>query len=143
MKKLLVPAVLVLFLAGLANAGDVGTQAEAEQLVKKAVAYVKSSGKEKAMAEFNNLNGKFNSKDLYIFAVDFQGIVLAQGGNPKLVGKDFSKMPFIQKMIELAQTKGSGWADYKWTNPTTKKVESKTSYVQRIDNYFLGCGVYK
>jgi len=111
--------------------------------VKKAAALVKANGKEKAMAEFNNRKGAFNDRDLYIFAVDFNGKVLAQGGNPKLVGKDFSKIPFIRDMIALAKSKGSGWVDYKWTNPVTKKLESKTSYVQRIDDYFLGCGVYK
>ena len=143
MKKILVTFVLCFFLAGLAGAADNGTPAEAEQLVKKGVALVKANGKEKAMAEFNNRKGAFNDRDLYIFAVDFNGKVLAQGGNPKLVGKDFSKIPFIRDMIALAKSKGSGWVDYKWTNPVTKKLQSKTSYVQRIDDYFLGCGVYK
>ena len=50
---------------------------------------------------------------------------------------------FMKKFIETAKTQGSGWVDYKWVNPVTKKIESKSTYIQKMDNYFLGCGIYK
>jgi len=31
--------------------------------------------------------------------------------------EDADGEPFIQKMIEVAKSKGKGWVDYKWTNP--------------------------
>jgi signal transduction histidine kinase len=46
-------------------------------------------------------------------------------------------------MIALAKNKGNGWLDYKWTNPVSKKVEDKSTYVQRHDDFFIGCGIYK
>jgi cytochrome c len=147
MKKLFVVILINLFLVGVAFAG--GTADEAKTLMDKAVAYVKANGKEKAFAEFTNQKGKFIDRDLYIFAVDFKGLTLAHGGNEKLVGKDMYGLKdaddklFIQKFIEVAKTKGSGWVDYKWSNPLTKKIENKSTYVQRIDDYFLGCGIYK
>ena len=68
-KRILVIAVclMVAGTASLALAGDHGTAAEAEALVKKAVAFIKANGKDKAFAEFGNPKGQFTSKDLYIF----------------------------------------------------------------------------
>ena len=110
---------------------------------------MKANGKEKAFAEFTNQKGKFIDRDLYIFAVDFKGLTLAHGGNQKLVGRDMYGLKdaddkfFIQKFIEVAKTKGNGWVDYKWSNPLTKKIENKSTYIQRVEDYFLGCGIYK
>ena len=59
---------------GLAIAKEKGTAAEAKALVKKAVAYVKEVGKEKALVEFNNPKGKFVHKDLYVFVTDISGV---------------------------------------------------------------------
>jgi len=128
-----------------------GTAKEAEALVKKAAAYIEANGKEKAFAEFTDPKGKFTDRDLYIFVVDFNGLTLAHGGNSKLVGKEMSELKdadgkfFIKEFIKLAKTKGSGWVDYKWENPVTKKIEQKSTYIQRQrqEDYFLGCGIYK
>ena len=143
-------SILIVFVAvNFSFAAEKGTAPEAKALVGKAAAYVKAVGKDKAMAEFNNPKGKFINKDLYIFVVDFKGITLANGGNAKLAGRDMSGLQdangkfFIKEMITLAKAKGSGWIDYKWTNAVTKKVEPKSSYVQRVDDYFIGCGIYK
>jgi len=147
MKKLFVVILATLFLASPAFAG--GTADEAKSLVDKAASYVKTNGKDKAFAEFTNQKGQFVDRDLYIFAVDFKGLTLAHGGNAKLVGRDMFGLKdaddklFIQNFIEVAKTKGSGWVDYKWANPVTKKIEKKSTYVCKVDDYFLGCGIYK
>ena len=128
-----------------------GTAKEAETLVKKAATYIEANGKEKGFAEFTDTKGKFTDRDLYIFVVDFNGLTLAHGGNSKLVGKEMSELKdadgkfFIKEFIKLAKTKGSGWVDYKWENPVTKKIEQKSTYIQRQrqEDYFLGCGIYK
>jgi cytochrome c len=147
MKKLLIAILVNFLLVSFAFAG--GTAKEAQTLVEKGVAYLKANGKEKAFAEFTDTKGKFIDRDLYIFVVDFKGLTLAHGGNPKLVGKDMSELKdsdgkfFIKAFIELAKTKGSGWVDYKWQNPVTKQIEPKSSYIHRHEDYFLGCGIYK
>lgn len=152
MKKSLIFIIASFFVfTGMAYGADfkAGTPKEAKLLVEKATAYFKSKGKDAAMKAFNSPNGGFIDRDLYIFALDFKGITLANGGNPRLVGKnmihvrDTQNKPFIKEMIDLAQTKGSGWIDYKWTHPVTKKIVEKTSYVKRVGNYLLGCGAYK
>ena len=148
MKKIFAAILVNLLLVSFSFAAG-GTANEAKTMVDKAAAFVKAEGKEKAFAEFTDPKGKFVDRDLYIFAVDFEGITLAHGGNAKLVGKDMSGlkdadgMYFIKEFIGLAKAKGSGWVDYKWVNPVTKKIEPKSTYIQKMDNYFLGCGIYK
>ncbi|HCE07957.1 MAG TPA: histidine kinase, partial [Oxalobacteraceae bacterium] len=39
--------------------------------------------------------------------------------------------------------KGKGWVDYKWPNPATKILEAKSSYVERYEDVYVGCGIYK
>ena len=126
-----------------------GTADEAQALVEKAMNCIAAEGKDKAFAEFSNSAGAFVDRDLYIFVVDLNGITLAHGGNAQLVGRDMSRLRdadgvyFIQNFIEMAKEQGRGWVDYKWVNPTTKKIEHKSTYIQRRDDYFLGCGIYK
>jgi cytochrome c len=148
MKRIL-GALLILMVAVTFAFAAGGTADEAKSLVDKAAAYVKANGKDKSFAEFTNRQGSFVDRDLYIFAVDFKGLTIAHGGNEKLVGKDMFGLKdadgklFIQEFIEMAKTKGSGWVDYKWVNPQTNKIENKSTYVQKVDDYFLGCGIYK
>ncbi|MCV2354332.1 cache domain-containing protein [Paucibacter sp. B2R-40] len=148
-KKTLQLLLASLVMAGAAQAADQGTAAEAEAMVKKAVAYIKTNGTEKAYEEFTS--GKsFKDRDLYIIVYDLNGKNLAQGANPKLVGKDLIGLkdpdgkPLIQMFIELAKTKGKGWVEgYKFLNPVTQKIEGKAMYLERVGETLVGCGVYK
>ncbi|MCX7856496.1 MAG: cache domain-containing protein [Deltaproteobacteria bacterium] len=131
-----------------AFASEFGTEEEAKAMVKKAIAYVKEVGKEKALAEFSNTKGKFIDRDLYIFVYDMNGVVLAHGQNPKLVGKnlynvkDADGKEYVKERIELIKAKGSGWQEYKFMNPVTKKIEQKKAYVERYEDMIIGCGAY-
>lgn len=144
-----VVAVLVFF--GTVLMAQAATQEDAKTMVEKAVAFWKATGKDKAIAEFNNPKGQFVKGDMYIHAQDFNGIMLANGGNQKLVGqnhmevKDSTGKPFVKDQIQVAKTKGSGWVTYMWTNPATKKLQQKTAFVQRVEgeNIFIGCGIWK
>ena len=149
MKKVLVAIVMCMFLMGIV--GEViaaGTAAEAEAMVKKGAAYIKANGKDKALKEFTD-GTQFKKDDLYIFVLDSKGLTLAHGGNPKLVGKDMAGLKdaagkfFIKDIVDAAKAKGTGWSDYKWTNPVTKKIEDKSTYFMMVDDMVLGCGIYK
>ncbi|SFM29823.1 cache domain-containing protein [Rugamonas rubra] len=144
-------ALMALALSQGAQAEERATAAEATALVKKAVAYIKANGKDKAFAEFSNPKGQFVDRSLYIFVYDVKGTNMAIGnGNAgKMVGKNLLDMRdaegtyLIQGLIEVAKTKGSGWFDYKWPNPVSKAIEAKSSYVEKIDDLVVGCGIYK
>lgn len=133
-----------------AVAADKASPNEAVAMVKKAVALVKSEGKDKAFAAFADpANKDFHDRDLYLYVYDMNGVSLAHGTNPKMVGKNLLNMkdnegkPMIQEMVKVAKEKGSGWVDYKWPNPVTKAVEAKSGYVERVDDFLIGSGVYK
>ena len=147
--RFVVAAALGMVLLGGAHAADQGTAPEAEAMVKRAVAYIKANGPEKAAEEFTN--GKtFKDRDLYIAYTELTGKVLAHGGNPKLVGKNLNGLkdsdgsPFFQMLVDLAKNKGHGWSDsYRFLNPVTQKIEAKTMYVERVGESYVGVGVYK
>ena len=148
--KVLIHSIAVgCLMLGAAQAADQGTPAEAEAMVKKAVAYIKANGQERAAEEFTN--GKsFKDRDLYVSYYELSGKVIGHGANPKLVGKDLIGLKdpdgklFIQMIVDVAKTKGKGWTDtYKFRNPTTDKVSEKVIYVERVGETWVGVGVYK
>jgi len=151
MKKLFVVVLISILTVGVAvaYAAEKGTAKEAIAMVDKGVAYINANGKEKAFAAFNNPKGEFVKGDLYIYVLDLQGVCLAHGANVKHVGKLFLNIPdpdgkmFFREIVELAKTKGSGWVDYKWTNPISKKIEAKTTYCKKVKDVVVACGVYK
>lgn len=153
MRKYLFSIVLAVFSivsSGAAGAADKGTPDEAVALVSKAVALVKAKGRDAALAEFNNPKGAFVDRDLYIFVIDKDGVTLANGVNARLIGKnvlqlkDVDGVYFIKKFIEIGDTKGKGWGpQYKWSNTVTHAMENKQSYVEKVDDLYIGCGVYK
>jgi cytochrome c len=141
-----------LFAIGLqapAMAGDRGTPAEATAMVKKAIEYMKTNGRDKAYAEFNNPKGSFRDRDLYIFVYDMKGTTLAHGTNPKLLGKNLMELKdadgtyIVKSFLEVGNSKGKGWVDYKWPNPISKAIEPKTTYVEKYEDVVVGAGVYK
>lgn len=66
-------------------------------------------------------------------------------GSNHLQLRDVNGKYFIQEMIEVAKTKGSGWVEYSWTNPLTKKLQTKVTYVKKVEgaDVFIGCGVFR
>lgn len=142
---------LVGFVSVNAMAQEHGTKDEAKAMADKAVAYIKSAGTEKAFKDFTNDKASWTKKDMYVYVTDFQGNILAHGANEKLVGKslleikDQNGKQFIKEAIEVVKSKGSGWIDYDWAHPQTKKVEGKTTYVLKAGSFdgFVAVGVYR
>lgn len=136
-------------MASSAFAAETGTAQEATAMVKKAVAFLKANGKEKTLAEVSNSSGQFIDRDLYISVYDMNGTVLAHGVNPKLIGKDVSALKdadgkeFIKDILGQAKAKGKGNSDYKWPNPVSKEIQSKTVYFEKADDLVFSSGYYK
>jgi len=148
-RSLVIVGILIFATACIANAATVD---EAKALAQSAAAFAKANGKDKAAAEFGNPKGQFTKGELYITFVDFNGVVLMHGAAPALAGKNLleSKDPvtgkfFVKEQIEIAKTAGSGWASYNWTNPATKAMQMKKSWVQRVEGMdaYVVCGVFQ
>ncbi len=129
-------------------ATDKGTAPEAESLVKKAIAFYQKNGRDKALAEFSNTKGSFVDRDLYVTVYDMKGNCLAHI-NQRMVGRNFidvrdtDGVHFLADRLEAAKTKDSGWQDYKYFNPVSKRVEPKSMYWQKSDGIVFAAGFYK
>ena len=134
---------------GAAAAGDGASKDDAVAMVKKAVAFIKEQGPEKAYPEITDKAGKFHDRDLYVVVYQLDGKVLAHGSNPKFVGKDMIDAQdvdgklFVKERVEMAAKQPTFWQDYKFVNPVDKKVEPKTMYCERLDNTAVCAGIYK
>lgn len=149
MKKILMGILIGLLCVSFANAAEKGTAKEAKALLDKAVAYYKANGKDKAFAAFNDTKGMFVKGDLYIYVINLSGDVISHGANAKLIGqhmidlKDSDGKKFIKAILDDANAKGTGTMDYKWTNPTSKKIEQKSTFFEKVGDIILICGYYK
>ncbi|MHB8495087.1 MAG: cache domain-containing protein [Casimicrobiaceae bacterium] len=93
---------------------------------------------------------QFRDRDLYPFVYNFEGVSVAHGANPKMVGKLWISMKdqdgnfLIKEMVAISRGPGSGWVNYKWPNPLTHKIQDKSAYIEKLgDHYFVGVGVYR
>jgi cytochrome c len=150
MKKILAVLLVVgLVVGGATYSIAKGTTKEAQTMVDKAIAYFNANGKAAAFAAFDDSKGKFVKEDLYIYVVDMKGDIVSHGANKKLIGQHFIDIKdadgklFFREILKVAKTKGSGWVDYKWTNPVTKRVEAKSCYLKKSGDFVFCCGVYK
>ncbi len=117
--------------------------------VDNAVEYARINGKDTALLEFDKKNGSFMKGDLYIYAYDFNGTVIAHPVNPELIGvnriseKDAHGDYFIKNLNDAALN-GSGFVLYYYINPVhNNTVEQKLGYVRKVDDtWWLGSGVY-
>ena len=125
------------------------TAAEATAMVKKGVAFIKTNGKDKGYAEISNKAGQFTDRDLYLVVYGLDGTVRAHGANEKMIGKNLIELKdvdgkaFVKERVELAQSKGTFWQDYKFTNPVNKKIEPKSMYCEKLEDTAVCGGIYK
>ena len=122
---------------------------KATAMVRESVAFVKANGTEKAAAEIANKEGEFRKDDHYLVIYGLDGTVRAHGSNQKMVGKnliavkDIDGKEFVKEGVELAKAKGTFWQDYKFASPTTKKIEPKAMYCEKLDDAVVCGGIYK
>jgi len=131
-----------------AQAAPHATIAQTQALLDKAVAELKAEGPGKAFAAFNDANGAYKTRELYVFVFDAKGVYEASGANPRLVGTNAIDMtdaegkPLVREMIAVAQRKGQGRVDYIWLNRADNRVEHKRSLVQQVGDHIVGVGYY-
>ena len=119
------------------------------RFVDTAAAYAKEHGKAAALSEFNNLNGTFIDEDLYVFAYEMNGTVIALPYQQGLLGMDrtgiadSNGVQFIDRLTGIAR-EGGGSVYYIYPNPKDNyREEFKISYVRPVDSgWFVGSGVY-
>jgi len=96
-------------------------------------------------------NSRFlDDNSAYIFTESISGFSICNPANPSLEGSysidqtDANGKKIVQDMIEMASYIGYGFIEYDYLNPSTNKIESKTTFVQSIpnQNWYIGSGFY-
>lgn len=147
----LMAAVLGLGLVSTSLAQERGTKDEAVAMTNAAAEHVKKVGPDQAFKDFSEDKATWTKKDLYVMAYNHDGTCMAHGANGKLVGKnlinlkDANGKEIIKAFTVVSTSKGSGWVDYEWAHPQSKKVESKSTYAMKLDGYdgWVGVGIYR
>ena len=142
-------AVLLALACAVAGAAE-PTEKDAIAMAERGAAYIKAHGKDEMMKKISAKDPDFVQGSLYVDMRDINtGIVLAHPINPSIVGKDLTDVPdasgkkYRREIIELAARKGKGWVDYMYKNPTSGKIEPKTTYILRVGDAVLEAGIYK
>ena len=125
-----------------------GTAEEAMNLVQRALDYRGQSGRDAFVRDLTEPGKGFYDRDMYVFALDRQGGYRAFGGKPDRVGSRVQDIAgvdgqaLLESIVLQAETE-PGWVEYDIVNPTTGHIQTKMSYVMKVDDLYVGCGVYK
>ncbi len=124
-------------------------------MVKAAVALFNQymEKKQPAVSLFSLLNYPLNTQfilgDLYLYALDFNGVIVAQGDRPRLVGSNSlehrdpqGKQENLEIINKLKETKSGGiWVEYISRNAPKRVYAEKVADAEGKE-YFLACGYY-
>ena len=126
------------------------TRDDASTMVRKAVEFYRKNGRETFLKEIQNPQGEFRRGELYAFVYDRNMTMLSHPVKPELVNqklldqKDWAGGKYFRREIQqVALSKGNGWVDYEYENPTSKQREPKTTYVEGVDDLIVCAGAYK
>ncbi len=145
--------IALVLMAAVALAADVAAESSVRDecifLCKAAANFVSDRGVDAGIAEIGRKDGRFVSKNTYVFLMDLEGNRLAHPyafpNDPKIMKlsgmKDTTGKLFVREYIEIVKTRGEGWTEYMYPKPEElqkpvpfkEKVSSKKlSYVYRI-----------
>lgn len=127
-------------------------QDTAVAMVNDAIAHYDQVGRDKAFADFSDkTNAEFVKGEFYVIAADAEkGTFLAHPINPALVNnpkiwdlKDVNNRYIIRDMVQAGKDHpDGGWTEYVWTQPETKKLTPKKTYVKVHDGLLFMVGYY-
>jgi signal transduction histidine kinase len=92
---------------------------------------------------------EFRDRDLYVFVIGPDHKTVAHGGNARnlgydltISGVDYEGKRYGEEMISQASEQGA-WVNYKYPDPNTGQVLSKSTWFVLHDGYIFGSRIYK
>lgn len=124
--------------------------------VQNASAYVAAVGEHEALAEFSRKDSKFSHGDVYVYAYDYNGTLLAHPYEPDLVGTDRLNWTDIRglqviRIGAFTASTGGGFIAYLYPAPKGGTIDEKAldTYEPKIGYVFpatktwwIGSGMY-
>ena len=147
-RQWLTSLILALVLIADVRAADQGTPPEAKAMLAKAIAHYKAVGRKQALADFTAEKAPFADRDLYVFCIGPDRIIVANGGYPSFVGraadilKDAQGKPLGKALWDAALPEGGGSVEYAHINPVSHLPQSKVAFVQKAGEDVCGVGAY-
>ncbi len=116
--------------------------------VAGAADFARENGREKALAAFNDGKGRFVSGNVHVFAVSYNGTLLADPEEPEMVGKNIMDMtdsfgtPFVRNLAETARY-GRGYVSYTYPDPLRNNTYvPRIAVVEDVDGtYYIAAGL--
>jgi methyl-accepting chemotaxis protein len=123
-----------------------GCADEARALVEKAVAYIRTHGKQAAVEVIHDPKGPFRDRDMFVIAIDDTNYFRAFGADPSKANKPTEAAPGVNieeldARIHAAADSGGGWVDFKSMHPVTSAVVEKLAYVLPVDDWAVLCSI--
>ena len=117
-----------------------GTPAEAQAMLKLAIAHYQTVGREQALKDFTNRVAPFFDRDLYVACIDSHLIQSANGGFPNLVGS--AVQPLSRARWDAASTSSISSISYSYIDPATGVNTPKNFYYEKVGTDVCGVGAY-
>lgn len=118
-----------------------------DALLETAAQHIKNKG----ISGVNDFNRDplFTDKDLYVFSLSQDGVLLSSGGwSVTLIGEnvldltDEEQRPFFRKILEKAKSQDQGSVEYFWFNPTDGANEPKVTHFRVVNNIVIASGYF-
>lgn len=114
-----------------------------EELVTKAIAFIKKNGIETACEAFTH-NPEWRVGEIYISLLSGAGIILSDAHNPSLIWRSFDFIENIagDAIIETIKTIDSDgkWINYKWNNGYKTSYTKQLIYKEHV--YYVSAGFF-
>jgi len=117
-------------------------------MLARAAAHYKAVGRKQALADFNAKKAPFGDRDLYVFCIGPDRVIVANGGFPSFVGmsadvlKDADGKALGKALLAAGSRAGGGSVEYPHVNPVSHKPEPKVSFVEKMGEDVCGVGAY-
>ena len=122
---------------------------QAIRFVNKAIEFAEKNGKDSLLRAINQTNSEFLKNEMYVFAYDTNGNIIAHPVNSKIIGKNLLDIPdiegkfFRREIVEKGKIQDTAWIDYRYKNPDNGIIENKSTFIHRIGGIIIACGIYR
>ncbi|MCP3888692.1 MAG: hypothetical protein GY702_07435 [Desulfobulbaceae bacterium] len=150
--EILITAIMLVVLSALpVISQEKATKEECVTKVNEAIELVQKQGVDASLKQFMDKSGQYIWKDSYVFCIDNNVGKMLAHPSPRFLGfpmknyKDADgKAPFVE-VIEVANSKGSGWKDYQFIERGQTEILSKKIYFAKVpkENIIVCAGYYE